>query len=171
MTAVSTTAAVVMTASATGNLSSILGAQEAYAFGNQIFQDKQQYNINCSATACYNGPLPAFFPYTNIADVTFSDSAFVNQNAFQLNGMCLDATASCINLATNYDFQQFTLFSNVLQYNNQQDLGIMGPGAVAYNEGLNQAIQVDTAFGGIFQSNDSIMWTALHLDATIKHTT
>jgi hypothetical protein len=127
--------------------------EEAYAFDNRIIQNELQYNIDCmSATTCYDGPLPAFFPYTNIADVAFSDFAFVNQNAFQLNGMCLDA-ASCINLATNYDIQQFTFLSNVLQYNNQQNLGIMN-GAAAGNTAFNQALQFGTTFGGIYQTND-----------------
>ncbi len=148
----STTAAVAMTASTAGNLSSILGAQEAYAFGNQIIQNEQQYNIDCmSAASCFNGPLSPLFPYTNFADVSFRD-AFVNQNAFQLNAICSDA--SCINLSTNYAFLQSSFPNIVLQNNNQQNLGIMGPGAAAGNEGLNQALQFATQFSDIYQSND-----------------
>src|SRR5918994_524957 len=112
-----------------GLLSSFIPqVEEVYAFGNQIIPNEQQFSIDCmSATTFFNGPIPPFSPYTNVADIAFNDFALVNQNAFQLNGMCPDA--SCINLSTNYDVQQFTFLSNVLQNNNQQNLGIMGPGA------------------------------------------
>src|SRR5918996_6618592 len=85
-----------------GPSSYIPQVEEAYAFGNQIIQNEQQYNLDCmSAITCFNGPIPAYFPYTNIADVAFSDFALVNQNTFQLNEMC--PNSSCINVATNYD--------------------------------------------------------------------